>query len=83
MLPTTCKMLVNIQEGNISILCLSITTTAEERCEDMLPKARDVAQQLKKIFTLFSECHTVYSGRTYLTDEDLADLGKKKLTLID
>lgn len=77
MLPTTCKMLVNTQEVNINILCLSITTTAEERCEDMLPKARDVAQQFQKIFTLFSECHTVYSGRTNLTDQDLADLGKK------
>ena len=49
-----------------------ITTTADERCDALLENASVVAEK----FTLFSSCHSVYSSRHYLSDDDLENLGK-------
>ena len=56
-------------------MCLSITTTADERCEALVESARAVSLKFTKAFLLFSKCHNVYSSRYHLSDDDLDDLG--------
>ncbi len=55
-------------------LCLAITSTADERCEDLLAQAKATADRFKQVLTLFARCHKIYNGTTYLSDSDLNDL---------
>ncbi len=63
-------------------LCLAITRVADERCGDLLDRARATASKFKQVLTLFADCHVVYSGQKYLSDSDLKDLGTVSQTII-
>ena len=67
------------QELNVTVLCLAITDVADQRCSSLLDNATATATKFKKVLTLFAKCHTVYSGQSFLSDNDLKDLGNKKL----
>lgn len=55
---------------------LAITTTADERCHELLSEAEDVAQRFRTVFVKFANCHNIYSGRVPLSEGDIMSWGK-------
>ena len=56
---------------------MAITNVADQRCPELLGKARETAAKFRTVLGLFSKCHQIYSSQHHLSDDDITSLGKK------
>lgn len=57
-------------------MCQSLTETAAS-LPSLQMKAQAISTKFFDAFTLFSHCHEIYDSSTFLTNDDIHNLGKK------
>ncbi|XP_070548866.1 uncharacterized protein [Ptychodera flava] len=63
---------------NINIIIDSMVAATENVVDDDRPlinKAKEIATRFKPLFTLFADCHRIYSVSRQLSDEEIKELG--------